>query len=185
MLFRSTTSWWGSLKGNHRFLIENVREAFGEPGEWYLDRGTGVLVYTPLPGENPETAEVVAPRLERLVELRGDAQAGLWVSNLHFEGLEFAHTNWVLPPQGYSYAQAEAAIRGAIYAQALRDSSFVRCRVARLGTYGIDLAAGCWNNRIEDCEIFDLGAGGIRIGEGWGARGEQSPRSEEYTSELQ
>ena len=170
-----STSWWGSLKGNHRFLIENVREAFGQPGEWYLDRRTGVLVYTPLPGEDPETAAVVAPRLGRLVELRGDAQAGMWVENLHFEGIGFAHANWVLPPQGYSYAQAEAAIRGAIHAEALRDSSFVRCRVARVGTYGIDLAAGCWNNRIEDCEIFDLGAGGIRIGEGWGARGDLPP----------
>lgn len=43
--FTGTTShdqWWSILHKGHRYLVENVREALSEPGEWYLDRGRGV-----------------------------------------------------------------------------------------------------------------------------------------------
>ena len=54
---------WCSFPAGNRYLVENVPEAIGQPGTWYLDRASGRLTYTPLPGESPETAEVVAPRL--------------------------------------------------------------------------------------------------------------------------
>lgn len=38
------------FKGN-RFLVENVREALEDPGQWYLDRASGILTYIPMPGE--------------------------------------------------------------------------------------------------------------------------------------
>jgi hypothetical protein len=166
------TSWWAGLPKGHRYLIENVREALGEPGQWYLDRPTGVLTYIPLPGEDPATAVVVAPRLERLVELHGDGALGLWVSHLRFENLTFAHSNWVLPPQGYSYGQAEAGLRGAFYATGARNITLQNCRVTQVGTYAVDFGAGCQDNTIEGCELVDSAAGGLRLGEGWGAAGD-------------
>jgi hypothetical protein len=169
------TSWWASLPKGHRYLIENVREALSEPGQWYLDRPSGVLTYIPLPGEDPATAAVIAPRLERLVELRGDATLGLWVSHLRFEGLTFAHSNWVLPPQGYSYGQAEAGLRGAFYATGARNIRLQDCRVTQVGTYAVDFGAGCQENTVENCELVDIAAGGLRIGEGWGADGNAAP----------
>jgi len=171
--FTGTTcgnSWWAGLQKGHRYLVENVREALDTPGQWYLDRRSGVLTYLPLPGEDPATATVIAPRLERLLDVRGEAALGLCVSNLRFQGLTFAHSNWVLPEAGYSYGQADAGLRGALYVQGGREVEFVGCRVQQVGTYAIDLAAGSEYCRIEDCEILDLATGGVRIGEGWGAR---------------
>mgnify|MGYP003341996828 CR=1 FL=1 len=57
---RGVWDWCSFPKGN-RFLVENVREAIGAPGSWYLDRPTGVLTYCPLPGETPDSAIVIAP----------------------------------------------------------------------------------------------------------------------------
>ena len=73
--FTGTTrglSDWASFPKGNRFLVENVREALGEPGQWYLDRSQGELTYIPLPGEKPETAMVIAPRLPRLLTLEGE-----------------------------------------------------------------------------------------------------------------
>ncbi|MBN2452510.1 MAG: right-handed parallel beta-helix repeat-containing protein [Lentisphaeria bacterium] len=173
-------SWWAGLRRGHRFLVENVREALDRPGEWYLDRASGLLTYLPLPGEDPATAEVVAPRLERLLDIRGDAKLGTWVSHIRFEGLAFAHTNWVLPEAGYSCAQAESALRGAVFASGVRDLAFHGCSIRQVATYGLDLSEGCQYVHIEDCDIRHIGAGGIRVGEGWG-RGADSPETGHVT----
>ena len=92
--FTGTTrglSEWASFKKGYRFLVENVREALGEPGQWYLDRPTGELTYVPMPGEQPGKTRVIAPRLERLMVLKGDAAQGRWVEHVEFRGLSFAH----------------------------------------------------------------------------------------------
>ena len=65
---------WAALPKGNRYLLENVKEALSEPGEWYLDRPTGELTYIPMPGERIDHAEIIAPRLDHLIELRGDPE---------------------------------------------------------------------------------------------------------------
>ncbi|HEY3418446.1 MAG TPA: hypothetical protein VGM23_16340, partial [Armatimonadota bacterium] len=79
------------------YYVENVFEALTEPGEWYLDRGTGKLYYLPLPGEDPETAEVYAPKLTQLLQVNGLPAEGHYVEFLRFEGLTFRHADAELP----------------------------------------------------------------------------------------
>ena len=57
--------------GRNPYYVENVKQAFGEPGRFYLDRPTGTLTYTPLPGETLESCDVIAPRLTQLVRCAG------------------------------------------------------------------------------------------------------------------
>ena len=163
-----STVWWANLPSGGRYLLENVREALGRPGEWYLDRGTGILTYLALPGEDPNRDEVVAPRLPVLVRLRGEAALGLCVEHMTFRGLTFAHTNWTLPPAGYSCGQAEVVLGGAITAQGARSCALERCTVAHVGGYAVEFGAGCRDNRVEACVLTDLGAGGVKLGtQGW------------------
>ncbi len=159
-----STSWWSKMAAGHRYIVENVPDALTEQGEWYVDRQTGVLTYIPRDGETPDTSTVIAPRLPYLVQLKGDADVGLAVENLTFKGLTFAHTNWVLPERGQSVPQAEVNIRGAIRAQSARNVSFEQCRITRVGGYAIEFGAGSQNCRVEDCELSDMGAGGVKIG---------------------
>jgi hypothetical protein len=166
---------WAAFAKGHRFLVENVKEALAAPGEWYLDRPTGVLTYVPRPGEDPARAVVVAPRLEHLLVLRGDP-AGRWVHDVQFRGLTFAHANRVLPPEGQSFAQAEMGLSAAVAAVGARDVVLDGCAVRQVGGYAVAFGPGCRGNRVENCELVDLGGGGVKIGDAgpgqWAAGGE-------------
>ena len=157
-------SYWAGLQRGHRFLVENVAEALGTPGQWYLDRGTGRLAYVPRDGEDHVSASVIAPRLGRLVELQGQADLGLPVENVELRGLTFSHTNWTVPPRGHSFPQAEANLGAALRATMARRCVVQSCSFSHLGEYAMEWGAGCTHNRVEDCDVYDLGAGGIKLG---------------------
>ena len=157
---RGVWEWCSFPKGN-RFMVENVREALGAPGSWYLDRPTGTLTYCPLEGETPETTIVIAPVAERLLEFCGDAAAGRLVEHVTLEGLTFAHDNWSMRRGGQSYPQAEANVGGSIMATGVRHLAFDRCVVRQVGRYAIEFRAGCQDCTVERCELVDLGGGGV------------------------
>lgn len=148
-----------------RYIVENVSEALTSPGEWYVDNTTGVLTYLPMDGEDVYTATVIAPRLEQLLVLDGDPEAGRYVENITFQGLAFAHGNWVTPPEGYAGRQAVYELPAAVTATAARNVTFTRCTVKQVGAYAVELGASCTDNVFQDSDLTDLGAGGVKIGE--------------------
>jgi len=155
---------WNAFPRGHRFLVENVREALGAPGSWHLDRPAGVLTYCPHPDERPDAAEVIAPHLDRLVVLAGDAAAGRYVEHVRFEGITFAHGNWTVAAAGHSHPQADIDVGAAITATAARHVAFSDCRVRHVGRYAFEFAAGCRGCSVERCDLADLGGGGVLIG---------------------
>ncbi len=169
---RGTSDWAAFRKGN-RYFVENVREALGEPGQWYLDRPQGELIYIPREGERPESAVVIAPRLPRLLALEGDAAARHWLHHVVFRGLTFAHDNWTLAARGQSFPQAEVNLGAAVSASGARNVVFERCAVRHVGGYAMAFGQGCRDNLVDRCELVDLGGGGIMIGAATGT-GKQS-----------
>ena len=153
-----------SLIRGTRYLVENVKEA-QLPGEWYLDRKTGELTYLPLPGEEPERTLIVAPRLTRLLEIKGDVGAKQWVENLTFRGLGFSHSNWTTPANGHCVPQAQSTLAAALHAEGARDCIVQGCSFTRLGGYALELGDGCQRDLIESCEFSDIGGGGVKIGQ--------------------
>jgi hypothetical protein len=171
----SGATWYTAFSTGNRYLLENVREALTDPGEWYLDRRSGLLTYIPKPGEDPARTPVIAPRLGHLLELRGRIAERQWVQHVSFSGLTFAHSNWVTPLEGNAFPQAEANQSGAIFALGARDCQFTDCTVTLVGSYAMDFGAACKRNVVERCTLIDLGAGGIKIGE----QGRREPEEEE------
>lgn len=159
-----STDDYGKLHAGWRYLLENVREALHDPGEWYLDRKTGVLTYVPMPGEEIGKTEVIAPKLEQFLRIQGDPAKHQWVRDVTFRGLAFEYANWVTPAKGYAAAQAEYPLRGVIDATGARRCTFERCRVEHIGAYAVQFDNGCKANRVEQCVLSDLGAGGVRLG---------------------
>jgi hypothetical protein len=153
---------WGP---DQRYRVENVRELLDAPGEWYLDRSTGVLTYWPMPGEDPATAEVVAPVAPSLIAISGDPRIGKPVRGLTFRGLRFEHTEWTLPPEGMSSPQAAVALGGAIDVAGGLEISIEDCRIAHASTYGIWFRYGTTSSRVVRTELTDLGGGGVRFGD--------------------
>jgi hypothetical protein len=159
-------SAWPYMKWEptQRYHLENFREALDAPGEWFLDRG-GTLYYKPLPGEDPAAAEVVAPVVSTLVHFSGDAAAGKFVEHITLRGLSFQHGQYLTPPQGDSTVQAAASIPGTIILDGARGVKIDGCEVAHVGSYAVWFRRGCRDSRIERSHLWDLGAGGVRIGE--------------------
>jgi hypothetical protein len=167
---------WRSLFA--RYYVENVFEALTEPGEWYLERQSGKIYYLPMPGEEPETVEIYAPRLTQLLKLAGNPDAQQYVEYLRFEGLTFRHSEAIRPPGkddpytslGYSnaidYASAPQAanhVPGTLLFEGARYCALQDCTLEHLGWYAIGLENGSQGNRVIGNTIADIGAGGLRI----------------------
>jgi len=173
------------------WYAENVAEGLTQPGQWYLDRTTGVLSYWPLPGEQMEKVRVIAPVAGQWLRLVGDFRAGRFVEHVTFRGLAFDYSAWTLAGRlGYSYPQAsieltpakplwvgwqidegpstpqsQVVVPAAIYARGARHVRFEDCSIARTGAWAIHFAqGGCRDNAVVGCHFEDLGAGAVRIG---------------------
>ncbi|NJL51572.1 MAG: right-handed parallel beta-helix repeat-containing protein [Hydrococcus sp. SU_1_0] len=146
------------------YYLENIREFLNVPGEWYLEQKSGQLYYIPLPGEEIERAEIIAPVLSKLVDLSGNKQTGQFVEYLWFENLTFAHAEWYYTQENKrNLGQAAEGLTGAIYAKQVRFCTWKQCAIAHLSNYGIDFADACSSNKILKCQFFDLGAGAIKV----------------------
>ncbi len=169
--FTAPVGWkfehWGPKQ---RYFVENVFEGLDAPGEWYLDRKTGVLSYWPMDGEDMTTAEVVAPVAQQLVRFDGDLEQGAFVEFVTLRGLRFEHTDYTLGPKGQGNCQAAYPVHGAIHANGARFCAIEDCTVAHASNYAVWFQLGCTHNRLFRNHCTDLGAGGIRIGNGGDAK---------------
>ena len=164
--FTGPARWpFGYWQPDQRYFVEHIFAGLDQPGEWYLNRETGKLYYVPLPGEDMSTAQVVAPVAGQLVLLEGRPAEGKFVENVHFSGLAFHHTDYKIEPEGHSDAQAAVSVPAAIHFTGARNCSIKNCEIAHTGTYGAWFRTGSVANLMQHCELFDLGAGGVRIGE--------------------
>ena len=152
------------VEGWAKYYVENVREALGEPGDWYLDRHAGELTYVPMPGESPDGAVVVAPVADELLRFEGRPDEGEFVEHLRFVGIGFEHTTWDRPPDGLAtYSQAANGVGGAVRMEGARYCAIEDCIISHLGGYGIEIADGCTANRIVGNEVVDIGGGGVKL----------------------
>ena len=172
--------WWGAKE---RYYVENFFEALDAPGEWFLDRKTNTVYYYPFEGQDMTKVKVIAPELDEILVLKGDPAGGKFVEHLRFEGLAFMHTTWTMPKEGRVDSQAAAFLNDAtVHAMGAKHCQFKKCEIAHTGGYGLWLRNGCKDNRVEQCELHDLGAGGVRFGEGGlpKAKQEQAERNTLY-----
>lgn len=156
--------------------LENALEMLDQPGEWYLDRSTGILSYWPRFDEDLTKADVVAPVLQKtFLAVLGTRETP--VRNLHFSGLHIEHLDWVPPEWGYMGLFCSTIDTGprdrlqhgfidaAVEFEYARSSSFIGGGIAHVGGMGLCLRRGTAGITIEGNELSDLGAGGIGISE--------------------
>jgi len=151
-----------TAESNPRFFIENAPVPL-RPGQWRLDSRSGLLRYRPEAGEDMTQAKITAPRLTRLIEIRG--KAGAPARDIVFRGITFAGADWELDGGSDIDPQAATERPAAVQARFARDCAFERCAFERLGGYALELGRGCQDDKITRDEFRDLGAGGIRVGE--------------------
>jgi len=175
--------------------VENAFELLDEPGEWYLDRLSKTLYYIPRPGENLSTAEVIAPAVERLLDVRGSLDQP--VHDIHFERLTFSHATWLQPSEiGHVDLQANftvgqtnltfrtndtrygpgPALGAPAFSDAIKSPSnvvlhaaksirFERCEFTKSGSGGVDIEHGSQDNQVSGCLFHDLSGSAIQVGD--------------------
>ncbi len=145
------------LPGNW-FWIEGVREELDRPGEWFFDRPSRCLYYMGAPGEDPNPRNIVAPVLHRLVSARGDVNAGTYVRNVHFDGIEFRHTDFTL-----GHIEARVHTDTAILFENTLDCSVRNCRFENIGGYALWLHLDSRGNRFDRNTVRYSGGGGVLL----------------------
>ena len=155
---------WNAWHGNSRYHLENFLGALDVPGEWFLSRN-GTLYYKPLPGEDMNTADVVAPVIERFILIQGEPAVEKFVEHVTIKGLAFRHAQWLTPPAGFEAAQAASPIEAVVMADGARHVTFDDCEFGHVGIYGVWFRKGCRDCTMRHCYLHDFGAGGVRIGE--------------------
>ncbi len=140
------------------FWIEGVVEELDEPGEWFLDPKTGRLFYMPQPGVDPNTLEIVAPCLNRIVNLKGDVNAGTHVAHVHFDGLKFRHTTFTL-----GHIEARVHSDTVIMFENTNDSSVRNCHFENIGGYALWLHLDSQRNVFDRNTVRQSGGGGVLL----------------------
>ena len=144
------------MPGN-RFYAVNVLEELDTPGEWCLVRKTGMLHYWPKDRDFAKK-DIVAPFLDRVIELRGDAKNP--VSHIRIEGFTVTDTRFTAPERIKDTYHADDAALWLWAAQ--------HCRIARntfrdVGGYGVMLRDASTHNEIVENEVAGAGQGGIYL----------------------
>jgi hypothetical protein len=155
----------GSFGVNPRalcFVLWNVREGMHEPGQWYLDRTRGLLVYWPRPGEDMRTLFVIAPTRFSIIQCEGTE--GQPVKDVVIRGLTLASTTTPLRSAGFGAGNLE----GAITLKGPSENVLIeRVRIHNAGGQGIHVDRGGRRVRIAGSVIEDCGGPGIfAVGEG-------------------
>ena len=140
--------------GVKKYVVWNVREGLKRPGQWYLDRSAGKVVYQPLPGEDMTKAEVFAPRIESIIRIEGtkDKPAG----DITIRGITFSVTTTPLEAGGFGAGRFE----GAITITSAQNCRLLELEILNVGGQGIKASGD--NLRIERCHVHHTGACGIR-----------------------
>ena len=138
--------------GSRRFVVWNVREGMKRPGQWYLDRTAGRIVYWPQPGETIDDIVAIAPTADCLIRFSGHirdvtlANLSLEVSGAPLMAAEFGA--YLMP--------------GAIEAsEGLENCRFEGLAIRNTGGHGIKISGSCSDVDIRNCSIEHTGAGGI------------------------
>ncbi|MDB6016315.1 MAG: hypothetical protein JWR19_804 [Pedosphaera sp.] len=141
--------------GVSKYVVFNTREGMTKPGQWYLDRVAGRVVYWPLPGEDMTQAKVVAPVLERIISIAGTSNAP--VERITVRGLALQATTTPLKPGGF----AAEAFDGALGLEQARRCVLENLEIANVAGQGI-LGKALADCEIRDCRIHDTGGCAIR-----------------------
>ena len=155
---------WNGAK-NPRYWIENAPQALDQPGEWRLDKHTGILSFILVADDDIDDMCIIAPRLEHIIRIAGQPEQERFVSNLCFKGFAFKHTIAPKLQEGYDDVQAAYNISAAFSAEGARNCRVQNCQFTQIGNYAVEFSKGCQENVIIGNEMGDIGAGGVKIGE--------------------
>ena len=142
--------------GVKKYVVWNVREGMIKPGQWYLDRTAGKLVYWPLSGEDMSKAKVFAPTIESIIQIKGTKNKP--ARNITIRGIRLSVTTTPLKAGGFGAGRFD----GVVSIVSGENCRLLDLEIVNVGGQGIKVSGS--NLRIENCHVHHTGACGIRFG---------------------
>jgi hypothetical protein len=149
------------FRKDQRVYFLNVLEELDQPGEWFLDRKTGVLYFWPpavaVDGSPPQTSRSESKATRALPGAATEALLSLLdqpllklngVSNVTFRGLIL-----------------EATRGNAVEIRDGASNRIAGCLIRNVGDGGVVINGGAGHG-VEGCDIFDTGDGGVDLNGG-------------------
>jgi len=159
---------WNSASFN-RYVLQNVlNTSYLAPGTFMFNATSRNITYRAMPGEDPRVTPLIAPRLSTVLSLTGTTSR--WLRNVYLADLTVAHTPALLEEQCKPVGNGCSSQSGAILTTAaveltnVRNATVLGLSIAHTGGYALWLRPGCQDLLISRAHLFDLGAGGVRIG---------------------
>ncbi len=145
------------FRKGQRFCFLNLLEELDQPGEWFLDRKTGVLYFWPPPSPQfkvqgseldaqGSASQTHGPAPETLLSLLSAPLLKLTdVSHVTFRGLIL-----------------EATRGSAVQIRGGTSNLIAGCLIRDIGNYGVTIEGGAGHG-VLSCDIFDTGDGGVSM----------------------
>lgn len=164
-----------SLTGNARrpFWLLNAMELLDTPGEFYFNKKTRTVYYYPHEDEDMRTAEVYAPKQDKLIRMVGN-DIDEKITGISFESLEFAHTaynGWLEFFEAYQalLTRASNGVKnyavGAVQLEFVDNCSFTDNVFFGLGECGISLENAVTNTKVVGNVFSDIGGAAVTVGD--------------------
>ena len=152
-----------SFRKGQRFYFLNVLEELDQPGEWFLDRKTGVLYFWPPTASSPPLTGLPSPPSERdRAKVRGSsrlkAAPEILLSLLAEPLLKLTDVSHVT----FRGLMLEATRGSAVQIRGGTSNLIAGCLIRNIGNYGVTIEGGTGHG-VLSCDIFDTGDGGVSL----------------------
>ncbi|MBI3851899.1 MAG: right-handed parallel beta-helix repeat-containing protein [Verrucomicrobia bacterium] len=135
------------FRKDQRFYFLNVLEELDQPGEWFLDRKTGVLYFWPPKTDAAQMGKrTAAAARETVLSLLDQPLLRLTdVSHVNFQGFAL-----------------EATRGNAVEIHGGTSNRIAGCLIRNVGDSGVVMAGGTGHG-VVSCDVFDTGDGGVSL----------------------
>jgi len=142
--------------GVREYVVWNCRQGMHAPGQWYLDRKRGKVVYRPREGETIARVLAVAPTVQSVIVVRGTQEAP--VRGVTLRGLTVKVADVPLAAGGFGANRYPGAVE-VLHAEGCR---LQRLTVTAVNGHGIRTRSAT-GQVVEGCTVHHTGAGGIYV----------------------
>ncbi|MBQ4087462.1 MAG: carbohydrate binding domain-containing protein, partial [Clostridia bacterium] len=177
--FTDNQGKWGGIArcntpAKHPVFVENAYELLDEPGEWYLDTHKNYIYYIPREFEDMSTADVVIPGMEKLLTIKGTADAP--AKNMTFQNIDFEYSTWHYPTTNRAFINGQNAtytrsdnggqlMDAAVELFNAHNITFDNCDFSKIGSMALKMTGAIQHCNVIGNEFYELAGGAVNLGE--------------------
>lgn len=142
-------------------MVENIFEELDAPGEWYYDKGTDVLYYYPVPGEDVAKTTFETPQLKHLIELRGSVTRP--VCGVSIADITFTLTDRTFMEHYEPLLRSDWTVYrgGAVVMEGTRHCHISRCDLHNLGGNAVFFSGYNRHSSVSGTHFSEIGASAV------------------------